>query len=179
MEGLESLDLGGRKSPFPNFPSLVCHGLECLVLSLWYVWELLIIGKLWFDLYFSIYSGKLRRLFTSSIAKVVNSLLFHKTCQYIACTSWIVLCGVSNCAKFDEIVFNLAKLFFQGFTYRDFPWAVWDYYVTCELWAISDLYLDYYVDWRGLKDSDVNSFVEDVLLNGKPRASGVPDVLAG
>ncbi|GFY92723.1 sucrase/ferredoxin-like family protein [Actinidia rufa] len=31
----------------------------------------------------------------------------------------------------------------------------------------------------GLKDSDVDSFVEDVLVNGKPWASGEPEVLAG
>ncbi|KAK9272871.1 hypothetical protein L1049_003250 [Liquidambar formosana] len=32
---------------------------------------------------------------------------------------------------------------------------------------------------RGLKDTDVDSFVEDVLVNGKPWASGVQEVLTG
>ncbi|PSR87556.1 Altered inheritance of mitochondria protein [Actinidia chinensis var. chinensis] len=35
------------------------------------------------------------------------------------------------------------------------------------------------IKYRGLKDSDVDSFVEDVLVNGKPWASGVSEVLAG
>ncbi|KAG8384871.1 hypothetical protein BUALT_Bualt04G0163400 [Buddleja alternifolia] len=33
--------------------------------------------------------------------------------------------------------------------------------------------------YRGLKDSDVDSFVEDVLVNGKPWASGVQEELTG
>ncbi|XAR51912.1 hypothetical protein NMG60_11006708 [Bertholletia excelsa] len=33
--------------------------------------------------------------------------------------------------------------------------------------------------YRGLKDSDVDSFVDDVLVNGKPWAYGVQEVLAG
>ncbi|XP_058188169.1 altered inheritance of mitochondria protein 32-like [Rhododendron vialii] len=35
------------------------------------------------------------------------------------------------------------------------------------------------IKYRGLKDSDVDSFVEDVIVSGKPWASGVPEVLAG
>jgi (2Fe-2S) ferredoxin len=33
--------------------------------------------------------------------------------------------------------------------------------------------------YRGLKDSDVDSFVEDVIVNGKPWASGAPEVFTG
>ncbi|KAJ7974635.1 altered inheritance of mitochondria protein 32-like [Quillaja saponaria] len=35
------------------------------------------------------------------------------------------------------------------------------------------------IKYRGLKDSDVDGFVEDVLVNGKPWAYGVPEVLSG
>ncbi|KAL5572790.1 hypothetical protein UlMin_022387 [Ulmus minor] len=35
------------------------------------------------------------------------------------------------------------------------------------------------IKYRGLKDSEVDSFVEDVLVNGKPWASGVQEVFAG
>ncbi|KAA8548151.1 hypothetical protein F0562_004588 [Nyssa sinensis] len=35
------------------------------------------------------------------------------------------------------------------------------------------------IKYRGLNDSDVDTFVEDVLVNGKPWASGVKEVLAG
>ncbi|XP_052189257.1 altered inheritance of mitochondria protein 32 [Diospyros lotus] len=35
------------------------------------------------------------------------------------------------------------------------------------------------IKYRGLKDSDVDGFVEDVLVNGKPWASGVEEVLFG
>lgn len=35
------------------------------------------------------------------------------------------------------------------------------------------------VKYRGLKESDVDSFVDDVLVNGKPWASGAPESLAG
>ncbi|KAF7129534.1 hypothetical protein RHSIM_Rhsim10G0016700 [Rhododendron simsii] len=35
------------------------------------------------------------------------------------------------------------------------------------------------IKYRGLKDSDVDNFVEDVIVSGKPWASGVPEVLAG
>ncbi|KAF5457291.1 hypothetical protein F2P56_021404 [Juglans regia] len=35
------------------------------------------------------------------------------------------------------------------------------------------------IKYRGLKDSEVDSFVEDVLVNGKPWASGVEEVLTG
>jgi hypothetical protein len=35
------------------------------------------------------------------------------------------------------------------------------------------------IKYRCLKDSEVDSFVEDVLVNGKPWASGVPEVLTG
>ncbi|KAK2975254.1 hypothetical protein RJ640_028006 [Escallonia rubra] len=35
------------------------------------------------------------------------------------------------------------------------------------------------IKYRGLKESDVDSFVEDVLVNGKPWASGVQEVFTG
>ena len=35
------------------------------------------------------------------------------------------------------------------------------------------------IKYRGLKESDVDGFVEDVIVKGKPWASGVPEVLAG
>ncbi|KAA3455925.1 Sucraseferredoxin-like protein [Gossypium australe] len=41
------------------------------------------------------------------------------------------------------------------------------------------LILFYRIDGRGLTDSDVDGFVEDVLVNGKPWASGVQETLTG
>ncbi|MFQ6630831.1 hypothetical protein Gotur_009472 [Gossypium turneri] len=41
------------------------------------------------------------------------------------------------------------------------------------------LILFYCIDGRGLTDSDVEGFVEDVLVNGKPWASGVQETLTG
>ncbi|CAK7328129.1 unnamed protein product [Dovyalis caffra] len=35
------------------------------------------------------------------------------------------------------------------------------------------------IKYKGLKDSDVDGFVDDVLVNGKPWASGVQEVLTG
>lgn len=35
------------------------------------------------------------------------------------------------------------------------------------------------VKYRGLKESDVDSFVDDVLVNGKPWASGAPETFTG
>ncbi|KAL4653347.1 hypothetical protein ACB092_01G296500 [Castanea dentata] len=35
------------------------------------------------------------------------------------------------------------------------------------------------IKYRGLKESDVDSFVEDILVNGKPWASGVQEVFTG
>ncbi|XAR58223.1 hypothetical protein NMG60_11026636 [Bertholletia excelsa] len=35
------------------------------------------------------------------------------------------------------------------------------------------------IKYRGLKDSDAVSFVDDVLVNGKPWSSGVPEVMTG
>ena len=41
------------------------------------------------------------------------------------------------------------------------------------------LRLFYCYDGRGLTDSDVDGFVEDVLVNGKPWASGVQETFSG
>ncbi|KAH9609902.1 hypothetical protein KSS87_009703 [Heliosperma pusillum] len=35
------------------------------------------------------------------------------------------------------------------------------------------------IKYKGLKESDVDAFVEDVLVNGKPWASGIPESLVG
>ena len=41
------------------------------------------------------------------------------------------------------------------------------------------LRLDVLAIYRGLKDSDVDSFVDDVIVNGKPWAAGVQEIVSG